>query len=156
MALDRALGPVMIDVASLALAPDERELLGHPLVGGVILFTRNYQSPAQLGALTASIHALRDPPLMIAVDLGLGWLVIDSDNAGGTRGISWAGLSAGRAPTLISQISSWSRSDGFETGVLGRKIEFDEPADIRLAEASQHQGAWRESQMTMGGGTRGT
>jgi beta-N-acetylhexosaminidase len=58
----------MIDVAGLALAPDERELLGHPLVGGVILFTRNYQSPAQLGALTASIHALRDPPLMIAVD----------------------------------------------------------------------------------------
>jgi beta-N-acetylhexosaminidase len=58
----------MIDVAGLALAPDERELLGHPLVGGVILFTRNYQSPAQLGALTASIHALRNPPLMIAVD----------------------------------------------------------------------------------------
>jgi beta-glucosidase-like glycosyl hydrolase len=46
----------MIDVAGLALAPDECEL------------TRNYQSPAQLGALTASIHALRDPPLMIAVD----------------------------------------------------------------------------------------
>jgi beta-N-acetylhexosaminidase len=40
----------------------------HPLVGGVILFARNYESPTQLTALTASIHALRSPPLLIAVD----------------------------------------------------------------------------------------
>jgi beta-N-acetylhexosaminidase len=58
----------MVDVAGPELAPDEREMLAHPLVGGVILFARNYQSPAQLDALTASIHALRDPPLLIAVD----------------------------------------------------------------------------------------
>ena len=68
MTLERALGPVMVDVAGLALAPDEREMLLHPLIGGVILFARNYQSPAELDALTASIHALRDPPLLIAVD----------------------------------------------------------------------------------------
>jgi beta-N-acetylhexosaminidase len=68
MALERALGPVMVDIAGLALAPDEREMLLHPLVGGVILFARNYWSPAELAALTASIHALRDPPLLIAVD----------------------------------------------------------------------------------------
>jgi beta-N-acetylhexosaminidase len=68
MALERTLGPVMVDIAGLALAPAEREMLLHPLVGGVILFTRNYRSPAELKALTASIHALRDPPLLIAVD----------------------------------------------------------------------------------------
>ena len=34
----------------------------------VILFSRNYESPAQLRALTMSIKALRDPPLLIAVD----------------------------------------------------------------------------------------
>jgi beta-N-acetylhexosaminidase len=68
MALERALGPVMVDIAGLALASDEREMLLHPLVGGVILFARNYRSPAELAALTASIHALRDPPLLIAVD----------------------------------------------------------------------------------------
>jgi beta-N-acetylhexosaminidase len=68
MAIERALGPVMVDVAGLELAPDEREMLAHPLVGGVILFARNYRSPAQLDALTASIHALRDPSLPIAVD----------------------------------------------------------------------------------------
>lgn len=58
----------MVDVAGLELAPQERDVLVHPLVGGVILFARNYRSPEQLDALSASIRALRDPPLLIAVD----------------------------------------------------------------------------------------
>lgn len=62
------LGPVMIDVAGLELTKEERDLLLHPAVGGVILFARNYADPAQLCALTASIHGLRSPPLPIAVD----------------------------------------------------------------------------------------
>ncbi|WP_220637271.1 beta-N-acetylhexosaminidase [Georgfuchsia toluolica] len=62
------LGPLMIDCAGTALSDLERERLLHPLVGGVILFARNYESPAQLEALCARIHALREPPLPIAVD----------------------------------------------------------------------------------------
>ena len=62
------LGPLMIDVAGLQLTDHERERLGHPLVGGLILFARNYQSPQQLARLTAEIHALRSPPLPIAID----------------------------------------------------------------------------------------
>jgi beta-N-acetylhexosaminidase len=61
-------GPVMLDVAGLELTPDDRERLCHPLVGGVILFARNYESPEQLRVLTAAVRALRAPELLIAVD----------------------------------------------------------------------------------------
>ena len=62
------LGPVMVDVAGIALEPEERELLAHPQVGSVILFARNYESPDQVTRLTAEIHAVRTPPLLVAVD----------------------------------------------------------------------------------------
>jgi beta-N-acetylhexosaminidase len=62
------LGPLMVDVLGLELSEQEREILQHPLVGGVILFSRNYESPEQVAALTESIRALRDPHLIISVD----------------------------------------------------------------------------------------
>ena len=61
-------GPVVVDVQGLHLTDAERRRLRHPLVGGVILFARNYQSPGQLRALTDEIHACRTPPLLVAVD----------------------------------------------------------------------------------------
>ncbi len=62
------LGPVMLDLHGPVPEDDERELLKHPLVGGVILFARNYEDPRQLGELTREIHGLRNPPLLIATD----------------------------------------------------------------------------------------
>ncbi|MBI5330860.1 MAG: beta-N-acetylhexosaminidase [Betaproteobacteria bacterium] len=62
------LGPVMADVAGLELTPMERQRLLHPCVGGVILFKRNYASPAQVEALIREIHALRSPHLLVGVD----------------------------------------------------------------------------------------
>ena len=62
------LGPVMLDVCGTELSEEERELLRHPQVGGVILFARNFESTQQLIALTQAIHAVRQPPLLIAVD----------------------------------------------------------------------------------------
>jgi beta-N-acetylhexosaminidase len=58
----------MSGVQGLELDAGERELLQHPLLCGVILFSRNYHSPQQLLALTTAIHKLREPPLLIAVD----------------------------------------------------------------------------------------
>jgi beta-N-acetylhexosaminidase len=61
-------GPVVCDVAGLALTAAERERLSHPLVGGVILFARNFESPRQLAALCAQIRSVRAPGLLICVD----------------------------------------------------------------------------------------
>jgi beta-N-acetylhexosaminidase len=58
----------MLDLEGIELQAEERELLLHPAVGGVILFTRNFDDPEQVAALTSSIHALRDPRLLVAVD----------------------------------------------------------------------------------------
>src|SRR5687768_4046191 len=62
------LGPLMVDIAGRTLTPEDREVLDHPLIGSVILFTRNYEDPAQLAALVADIRSLRSPPLLVAVD----------------------------------------------------------------------------------------
>jgi len=62
------LGPVMLDVEGTHVTDADRRRLIHPLAGGVILFTRNYLSAGQLAGLTEEIHALRNPPLVIAVD----------------------------------------------------------------------------------------
>lgn len=58
----------MIDFAGTELTPEDREVLRHPLVGSIILFSRNYVDPGQLERLVGEIHALRDPPLVVAVD----------------------------------------------------------------------------------------
>lgn len=62
------LGPLMIDLKGTALDAEERRWLESPLVGGVILFARNYASRAQITELVAKIHAVRQPPLLVAVD----------------------------------------------------------------------------------------
>ena len=58
----------MLDVVGTELTADDIRRLQHPLVGGVILFARNFVSTIQLKALTTSIHEVRQPPLLIAVD----------------------------------------------------------------------------------------
>ena len=62
------LGPLMIDIEGVELTAVDREILQHPLVGGVILFSRNYESIEQVSVLSDHIHGLREEPLLIAVD----------------------------------------------------------------------------------------
>ena len=63
-----SLGPLMIDLRGTAIEADEREWLASPLVGGVILFTRNFESREQLTKLVADLHGIRQPPLLVTVD----------------------------------------------------------------------------------------
>lgn len=62
------LGPLIVDVAGTALAPEDRELLLHPLVGAVILFARNCPDAETAAALAAEIHALRTPAVLVTID----------------------------------------------------------------------------------------
>ncbi|MAO60729.1 MAG: beta-N-acetylhexosaminidase [Alcanivorax sp.] len=58
---------LMLDLAGLTPDQEEKELLRHPAVGGLILFSRNYQEPDQLHQLVRAVRAER-PELLIAVD----------------------------------------------------------------------------------------
>jgi len=59
--------PLIIDIAGLTLSKQDKRRLKHPLVGGMILFARNWQSRDQLTALCHSIKKVRKD-LLICVD----------------------------------------------------------------------------------------
>jgi beta-N-acetylhexosaminidase len=59
--------PLVLDLAGTALDAQDKKRLAHPLVGGLILFARNFENRAQLTALTSAVKAIR-PDLLIAVD----------------------------------------------------------------------------------------
>lgn len=62
------LGPLIVDIAGTGLGAEDREILKHPAVGGVILFARNCPDADSVAALCADIHALREPRLLITID----------------------------------------------------------------------------------------
>jgi len=62
-----SLGPVVLDIQGVELNALEKEILVHPKVGGLILFSRNYEEPEQLDALVSSVRSIRKD-LLICVD----------------------------------------------------------------------------------------
>jgi beta-N-acetylhexosaminidase len=59
--------PVILDIAGPVLNDDDRRRLQHPLTGGLILFTRNFESRRQITEVCAEAKSLR-PDLLITVD----------------------------------------------------------------------------------------
>lgn len=63
-----SIGPLMLDIEGLEVNSRERDLLQNPLLGGMILFSRNYDSPQQVAELTQSIREIAGRDILIAVD----------------------------------------------------------------------------------------
>ncbi|MBA2777636.1 beta-N-acetylhexosaminidase [Billgrantia kenyensis] len=63
----QTLGPVMLDLESVTLRGEERDLLQRPEVGGVILFARNVEHARQVRELCEAIRRVR-PELLLAID----------------------------------------------------------------------------------------
>jgi beta-N-acetylhexosaminidase len=68
MSMVDKIGSLIISVEGTALSAEDRDILAHPLIGGAILFSRNYESRAQLQQLCKSIRASHTKPLLITVD----------------------------------------------------------------------------------------
>lgn len=62
------MGPIIFDIAGLELTMEDREILQHPLIGGVILFSRNFKNISQLMALIKDIRVSSRERLLLAVD----------------------------------------------------------------------------------------
>ncbi|WP_407704954.1 beta-N-acetylhexosaminidase [Thalassotalea hakodatensis] len=62
------MGPIMMDVHGTSLTEQDKELVQHPLVGGLILFSRNFESVQQIRELISHIRHTANKPLLIGVD----------------------------------------------------------------------------------------
>jgi beta-N-acetylhexosaminidase len=62
------IGPLMIDLEGLSLTHEDIKRISHPMVGGLILFTRNFKDTEQLKNLTNAIRKIRGHDFLIAVD----------------------------------------------------------------------------------------
>ena len=60
-------GRVIIDVEGTHLTQEDQQLLQHPAMGGLILFSRNYQDLKQLQSLISEIRSIR-PELILCID----------------------------------------------------------------------------------------
>jgi len=123
----------MIDVQGLELTAAETEKLRDPRIGGVILFSRNFESIEQVSALTQSIHAVRSPGLLIAVDQEGGRVQRFKEGFTELPPARWLGLEYDLNPDKareLARISGWiMAAELLEAGI---DISFAPVVDIDL------------------------
>lgn len=124
------IGPLMLDIAGTLLEPEDKELISHPMVGGVILFSRNYESPQQIQTLIGDMRKLRGE-LIIAVDQEGGR--VQRFKTGVTRLPPLRQLGEHfrqDAPTAIARARDWGWLMAAEMTSLGVDISFAPVLDI--------------------------
>ena len=68
MTSEKPMGPVMIDLIGQSILDHEKEKIGHPNTGGIILFQRNFQDLQQISQLCRDIRTIRKGDILICVD----------------------------------------------------------------------------------------
>ncbi|MGH8482042.1 MAG: beta-N-acetylhexosaminidase, partial [Nevskiaceae bacterium] len=115
----------MADIGGTTLTAEDREVLRHPRVGGLILFARNYSDPKQLKALCAELHKLRRPRLLLAVDHEGGR--VQRFRVGFTRVPAMSSLGAlydEDRRRALAEARRWARTIGKELGAYGIDLCF--------------------------------
>lgn len=132
------LGPIMTSIEGLELTSEDREVLSHPLVGGVVYFAKNFQDRSQLAELSRQIKSLRAPQLLIAVDHeggrvqrfhGAGFTEIPPMRALGD-------LWTTHAPSARARAFEVGFTIGHELGEVGVDFSFAPVLDLDYGESS--------------------
>ena len=141
--------PLIIDVAGLALTRTDRERLKHPLVGGMILFARNWQDREQLTRLCRDIKSVRRD-LLICVDheggrvqrfktdgfthlppmRALGEMWMQDGKAGDGKGEGWGAMQATNAASACGYVL------GAELRACGVDLSFTPVLDLDYGDSS--------------------
>jgi beta-N-acetylhexosaminidase len=123
----------MIDVAGYSLTDDEITRLRDPRVGGVILFSRNFESMEQVGDLIAAVHAIRTPQLLVAVDQEGGRVQRFREGFSELPAARWLGLQYDIDPDAgrrLARLSGWLMAA--ELLDVGIDISFAPVVDLDL------------------------
>ena len=139
-------GAVIVGIEGTVLSVGDHQRLRHPLIGGVVLFARNFESSAQLKTLTTQIRALRAPSLLVAVDHEGGRVQRFRDGftaipAMHTLGEVWdrdVALAAREATRMGSTIASELRAHGVDFSFTP-VLDLDHGASAVIGDRSFHR-----------------
>ncbi len=129
--MTQSIGPIMMDLDGLRLGADEARLLQDPLVGGLILFARNYQSPEQVASLCREIREVTGPDFLIAVDQEGGRVQRFRD--GFTNIPPMAALARGAEPAAALELArNWGALMALEVQAVGVDFSFAPVLDLDI------------------------